>query len=222
MDRDVLRQLSYGVYAVTTLDGAHPVGCIVNSAMQVTSRPPTVAVSIAHRNHTCGALSTCGRFALTICAETTSLDTIETLGYKSFRDMDKFGVLSYQPVDGLPVLADAVGYGLFKVIDTMVYVTHTVFLGEMYEGAMLAGGVPMTYAYYHDVSAKRSHLAEVSNRGAQDELRPKEERMAGQKVWRCTVCGYIYEGDTPFEELPDEWTCPLCGASKSQFEEVEA
>jgi rubredoxin len=46
--------------------------------------------------------------------------------------------------------------------------------------------------------------------------------------YECTACGYIYDpayGDsdggippgTPFEDLPDEWVCPVCGASKSQF-----
>jgi rubredoxin len=46
--------------------------------------------------------------------------------------------------------------------------------------------------------------------------------------WECTVCGYIYDpekGDpdsnipagTPFEQLPENWTCPVCGAPKSQF-----
>jgi len=50
--------------------------------------------------------------------------------------------------------------------------------------------------------------------------------------WRCTVCGYIYDpekGDpdsgvkagTQFEELPDGWVCPICGAPKDQFEKVE-
>jgi rubredoxin len=50
--------------------------------------------------------------------------------------------------------------------------------------------------------------------------------------WRCTVCGYIYdpdEGDpesgvklgTSFEELPEDWVCPICGATKDQFEMVE-
>jgi len=50
--------------------------------------------------------------------------------------------------------------------------------------------------------------------------------------WRCTVCGYIYDpekGDpdsgvkagTHFEELPDGWVCPICGAPKDQFEKVE-
>jgi len=50
--------------------------------------------------------------------------------------------------------------------------------------------------------------------------------------WKCTVCGYIYDpeaGDpdsgvpenTPFEQLPDDWVCPICGATKDQFEKVE-
>ncbi len=52
------------------------------------------------------------------------------------------------------------------------------------------------------------------------------------KKYRCIICGYIYDpeqGDdtqgikpgTKFEDLPDDWTCPLCGATKDQFEEVE-
>ncbi len=50
--------------------------------------------------------------------------------------------------------------------------------------------------------------------------------------WSCTICQYVYdpaEGDpnngvnrgTPFEELPDDWVCPLCGASKDLFEPVQ-
>jgi len=50
--------------------------------------------------------------------------------------------------------------------------------------------------------------------------------------WRCILCGYIFdpeEGDpdndvapdTPFEDLPGEWVCPDCGASKEDFEEME-
>ncbi len=50
--------------------------------------------------------------------------------------------------------------------------------------------------------------------------------------YRCTVCGYVYdpeEGDpdgdiapgTPFEKLPDDWVCPVCGVTKDQFEKIE-
>lgn len=51
-------------------------------------------------------------------------------------------------------------------------------------------------------------------------------------TWKCLVCGYIYdeeEGDldngiapgTKFEDLPDDWVCPLCGAGKDMFEKIE-
>lgn len=49
----------------------------------------------------------------------------------------------------------------------------------------------------------------------------------------CTVCGYVYdpaEGDpdsgidpgTPFEEIPEDWVCPVCGATKADFELAES
>jgi len=37
----------------------------------------------------------------------------------------------------------------------------------------------------------------------------------------CNVCGWEYDGDTPFEELPEDFTCPLCGAPKSDFLKIE-
>jgi len=50
--------------------------------------------------------------------------------------------------------------------------------------------------------------------------------------YECTVCGYIYDpekGDpdggiepgTPFEDIPDDWECPVCGARKDQFEKIK-
>ena len=39
------------------------------------------------------------------------------------------------------------------------------------------------------------------------------------KTYICTVCGYEYDGDTPFNELGDDYVCPVCGAGKDAFEE---
>ncbi|MFO7991717.1 MAG: rubredoxin [Thermoplasmata archaeon] len=50
--------------------------------------------------------------------------------------------------------------------------------------------------------------------------------------WECLVCGYVYDEDkgdpenevnpeTKFEELPEDWVCPICGAPKDQFEKIE-
>ena len=44
------------------------------------------------------------------------------------------------------------------------------------------------------------------------------------KKYRCTICGYIYDDEkekVKFEDLPDDWKCPLCGAPKSLFLEVK-
>ena len=44
------------------------------------------------------------------------------------------------------------------------------------------------------------------------------------KKYRCTICGYIYDDakeKVKFEDLPDDWKCPMCGAPKSLFEEVK-
>ena len=36
----------------------------------------------------------------------------------------------------------------------------------------------------------------------------------------CTVCGYVYDGEVPFEQLPEDWVCPVCGLSKDAFTEA--
>lgn len=52
------------------------------------------------------------------------------------------------------------------------------------------------------------------------------------KKYGCTVCGYVYdpevgdpdagiEAGTPFEDLPEDWVCPVCGVTKEDFEVVE-
>jgi rubredoxin len=38
--------------------------------------------------------------------------------------------------------------------------------------------------------------------------------------WVCKVCGWVYDGDVPFEELPDDYVCPMCGVGKDQFEQM--
>ena len=49
----------------------------------------------------------------------------------------------------------------------------------------------------------------------------KVERKCVMEKWVCTVCGYEYNpeenGGVKFEDLPDDWTCPLCGVGKDQF-----
>jgi flavin reductase (DIM6/NTAB) family NADH-FMN oxidoreductase RutF/rubredoxin len=200
--------LSYGVYIVSTLDGQRPTGCVANSVMQITSEPATVAVSMNHNNYTNSCIQESGMFAVSILTEETDPGLIGTFGFQSGKDNDKFNGVSYQEVEGMPIVNDACGYLVCKVIDKMETSTHTVFLGEVVAADNLKKEPAMTYSYYHKVVKGKSP------KNAPTYI-PEEEKKAGK--WVCGICGYEYDGEVPFEELPDDFVCPLCKQPKSVF-----
>ncbi|MBQ8647450.1 MAG: flavin reductase [Oscillospiraceae bacterium] len=215
MNKSVLYDLSYGVYVVTTLDGERPTGCVANSVMQITSSPATVAVSLNHNNHTNGCVAKGGRFAVSVLAEETDPALIGRFGFQSGRDADKFEGLEHEVHSGMPIpKADLCGWMVCEVLDTLETETHTVFLAKVVDGEKGSGKTPMTYAYYHNVIKGKSPKNAPTYRG--------EEQPAAEKaVWKCSICGYVYEGETPFEELPDSYTCPICRQPKSVFKKEQ-
>lgn len=210
MDTKVLRNLSYGVYLVTALDGMRPTGCVANSIMQISSSPATVAVSINKGNYTGEVIARHGYFAVTILAEDTAPGLIGTFGFQSGRTANKFDGLDFTFEEGTPVPAVGCGWFSCKVTGSYDAGTHTVLFAQVTDGG-LRPGTPMTYSYYHKVIKGKSPKAAPT-------YQPEDEAPAAEaKVWKCGICGYIYEGDAPFEELPDSYTCPLCRQPKSVF-----
>lgn len=216
MDQKILWKLSYGVYAVCSLDGSRPTGCIANSAMQITSAPPSIAISINHDNYTHGCIEKTGRFSLCVLPKSCSPSLIGQLGFFSGRDTDKFEKLAYETADGLPVLKDACGYILCEVRQKMDAGTHTVFLGQVTDAVLTADLEPMTYEYYHNVIKGKSPKNAPTYRGEPQKSAPKKPEPS----YRCSICGYVYNGETPFGQLPPSYTCPICGAPKSVFSPV--
>lgn len=210
MNKNVFRNFSYGVYVVSTLDGERPTGCVANSIMQITSSPATVAVSMNHDNFTNSCIETSGKFSVSILSESSAPELIGHFGFQSGKNINKFDTIDYGTIDGLPVLKDACGYITCKIIDKMETTTHTVFLGEVIEGDVLSNEPAMTYAYYHNVVKGKS----PKNAPTYIEEDPKEET---DTKWVCGICGYIYEGEIPFEELPESFVCPICKQPKSVF-----
>lgn len=214
MNTNVFRNFSYGVYVVSTLDGTRPTGCVANSIMQITSSPATVAVSMNHDNYTNACMKRAGVFSVSILSEQSDPALIGQFGFQSGRDVNKFDGISFEEHESLPVLSDCCGYLICRIIDQMETDTHTVFLGEVIDGDV-KGTVPaMTYSYYHKV------IKGKSPKNAPTYL-PEEEKTAEapspKGTWICSVCGYVYDGETPFEELPDTFTCPLCKMPKEKF-----
>ena len=90
MNTMIFRDMSYGVYVTTSMDGNRPVGCITNSIMQITSDPATIAVSVNHDNYTNSCIDKTGKFAFSILSEKSDPSIIGTFGFHSCRDTDKF------------------------------------------------------------------------------------------------------------------------------------
>lgn len=156
MNKNVFHKLSYGVYVVSTWDDGRPTGCTANSAMQITSSPATIAVSINHDNYTNYCINETGRFAVSILAEDSDPSIIGTFGFKSGKDADKFKEVKYSVEDHMPVISDSCGYVVCEVIDRMETATHTVFLGEVKGAELFEDKDAMTYAYYHKVVKGKS------------------------------------------------------------------
>ena len=214
MDKKVLRNLSYGVYVVTSKDKDRNIGCVANSIMQVTSTPAVIAVSINHDNYTNRIIKETNKFGVSILKETSDARIIGTFGFKSSADTDKFDGINFKEISEIPVLEDTCGYMICKVIDMMETSTHTVFLGEVIEADDYSNENAMTYKYYHEYlkgsSPKNAPTYEETSISQVDKDSKKSK-------WKCSVCGYIHEAD----ELPDDFKCPICGVGKEYFELVE-
>ena len=169
---------------------------------------------------------------MSILPQTVPLDFIGHFGFKSGRDIDKFQGISFrQGQTGAPILMEnSLAYLEAEVIDSLEVETHTVFIGKVVNSEVLGEGDPMTYAYYFQVKSGATPASAPVPVGAgikQGQTGSKSD-SSHLKKYECSTCGYVYDpeiGDpdsgiapgTPFEDLPDDWVCPLCGVSKSEF-----
>ncbi len=208
MNINAFRDFSYGVYILTSKDGERPVGCVANSSMQITSQPPTFAVSVNHDNFTNSCIKKTGVFALSVMSEDCDPSIIGTFGFKSSRDTDKFAGIPSVTKSGLHIIEAAKSYIVCKLRDTLETKTHTVFLGEVTDAGVFTDKPPMTYDYYHRViKGKAPKNAPTYEAEAENAKSPK---------WKCQICGY----EADLDVLPDGFTCPLCGVPKELFVKI--
>lgn len=159
MNNNAFRNLSYGVYIVSTWDEGRATGCTANSAIQITAEPATIAVSINHQNYTNQCIEKTGKFAISVLGEHSEPSLIGGFGFRSGRDVNKFDGIAHEVKGYMPVVSDACAYFTCDVIDKMETETHTVFLGKVTDCDVLKQDTPMTYAYYHNVIKGKSPKA---------------------------------------------------------------
>jgi len=226
MDPNVLHNIGYGMYIVSSNKGDLLNGQIANTVFQITNEPVTVAISINKKNLTHEYIESSKRLSISILAQEAPLGFIGRFGFKSGRTEDKFKDIKFIKLgSGCPVVTEnTLCYLEAKVINQFDCGTHTLFLSEMTDSKMFNTGKPMTYDYYHQV--KRGTTPETAPTFMKSEVATQKKQAAQKYI--CTVCNYVYDpeiGDpdggvqpgTRFEDIPDSWVCPVCGAKKSEF-----
>jgi flavin reductase (DIM6/NTAB) family NADH-FMN oxidoreductase RutF/rubredoxin len=229
MNAKALHKIGYGMYIISSRNGDKFNGQIANTVFQITSVPPTVAVSINKKNLTHEFIAGSKVFTVSVLKKDTPMKLIGTFGFKSGRELDKFqGVKTKTGITGVPiVLNNTLAYLEAEVIQSVDVVTHTIFIGKVANAEIMEDEEGMTYCYYHEVKNGKAPSTAPTYVASVDNAPDKKE---GNKMSKyvCKVCGYIYDpekGDldsgikpgTAFEDIPDDWVCPVCGVGKSEF-----
>lgn len=153
LDLTVFRNLSYGLYIVTSHNGERLNGQIINTAIQVTSTPPRVAVILNKLNLTHELIEKSREFAVSVLDEATPMVFIGRFGFRSGRDIDKLsGVEFRKGITGCPLILDhALSVLEAEVMEQIDLGTHTIFIGNTIATESLRTGRPLTYQYYHEI-----------------------------------------------------------------------
>lgn len=154
MDTKALYKLSYGMYIVCSKKGDKLNGQIANTVFQITSEPPTIAVSINKNNLTHDYIDESKVFAASVLGTSTPLPFIGRFGFRSGRDFNKLEGVNYKiGKTGAPVvLENTVACVEARVVKQMDVGTHTIFVGEIVDAEILNEKEEhMTYAIYQQV-----------------------------------------------------------------------
>ena len=199
-DLSALFRIGYGLYVVTSHDGRKDNGLIVNTVTQVTNTPNRLAVTINKENYSHHVIKQTGVMNINCLTEDAPFSVFEKFGFVSGRNVDKFA--DCEPLrsdNGLIFLPRYINAFLSLKVEQYVDLdTHGMFICSVTEARVISDKRTMTYTYY------------------QENVKPKPQ-VEGKKGYVCTVCGWIYEGDT----LPEDIVCPLCKHGAADFEEIK-
>lgn len=241
IDFTSFHKLSYGLYLISSEYEGKKSGYAGNTGFQVTATPSTIAVSCNKDNFTSTIISKSKKFSLSVLQKELDVAIVGDFGFKSSRDIDKFEKHEYKTGElGIPVVTDScIAAFECRVLSEVDCGTHILFVGEVVVAEKLNDNPPLTYDYYHQhykmlapknaptyidpekLDEKKENVAEEPDKTTGD---PAAEHV-------CIICGYTYDPEvgepsmgippgTPFEDIPEEFTCPVCGASKDYFKEV--
>ena len=241
LDLESLFKLCYGMSIVSSEKDGRFNGCIVNTVFQLTPEPPMIGVSVNRQCLTHDYIVHSRVFTVSVLSQNTPKSFIGLFGFRSGRDIDKFKSVKYRlGRTGVPIVLDnTVAFLEADVRKDVELNSHTLFIAEVVACETIDyHAEPMTYSYYRDIKHGRTpktaatYVARPWLNHRNEGTLAVTERSRIMKKYKCLMCGYIYDpavGDpdngvepgTTFEDLPDGWVCPDCGAGIDEFEPIE-
>lgn len=198
---NVMFNISYGLYILTAKDKKMN-GCVINVLSQVTSTPNRIMIAVNKNNLTTEQILKTKKFNVSILNEDATFDLIKRFGFAGGRNSSKFDNFSDFKIakNKIPYITQGTNsYISAKVVEVRDLGTHYEFLAEVTDEVSLNDKPSITYTYY------------------QSHIKPKLKAEQKKIVYVCSVCGYVYEGDT----LPEDFICPLCLHDATYFEKKE-
>lgn len=205
MNNKAMNCLSYGLFVLTTKADGQDNGCIINTVQQVTSEPNRISITVNKANYTHDMILKSGVFTVSTISQQASFDLFKHFGFQSGRNVNKFADFADCEIGANGVKYVTKGTNSYlsgKVFQTVDLGTHTMFIADVTDMEVLGETASATYSFYHS-NIKPKPLAQ-------------DTAQKTKTVWRCTICGYEYEG----EELPADYICPLCKHPASDFEKA--
>ena len=200
-----LFKFQYGLFALSAREGDKDNACVINTAIQMANKPERISISVIKANYTCGMIERTGVFNLSLLTKEVPFAFFQHFGFQSGADVDKFADWTdcARSDNGLYYI-NRYTNAMFscRVVESYDQGSHRLFIAEITESKLFSNDETVTYDYY------RSHI-----KPAPPKLAPAEKA-----TWVCSVCGYVYEGET----LPADFICPLCKHPASDFVKHEA
>jgi len=246
MKYKAFHKLSYGLYIIATELNGKKFGYVGNTAFQVTAEPAQIVVSSHKNNFTTAKILESKKFSVSVLKKEVNTSLIGEFGFMSGADIDKFrNHNTISSVTGAPIILDStVAWFDCKVVNSIDVGSHILILGEVLNSDVLSDDDPLTYDYYREkykMLAPKNAPTYIEREKLEHEKSPepvlktevqvehKHEKEAGDlSTYTCNICGFQYdpeEGDpalgippgTPFEDLPEDYRCPICNAGKDYF-----
>jgi flavin reductase (DIM6/NTAB) family NADH-FMN oxidoreductase RutF len=164
-------------------------GCIVNTAIQITD--DLLSVSINKSSYTASIINKSKHCIISILDNSTTMDFIKHFAFKSGFKVDKFDDIDYLVKNGIPYINKNILCNIYCNVKNVIDCdTHYLFILEM---------------------------REIFNINKDNEMLTYEDYRKNKSSYICTNCHYVYDGKIKFEDLKDDYKCPICGKGKDFF-----